>query len=112
MGAGRNRRKQRALRRLAMTHDCPTPQPALERSRIRPASKRRAFPPRCFADAICRHAARTVEQREVDILLWQHRQEIGERREIVRPTPQPSRFCAPYSATCRTMSANGTSAAS
>ena len=64
-----------------MTHDCPSPQPALERSRIWPASKRRAFPPRCFADAIRRHAARTVEQREVDILLWQHHQEIGERRE-------------------------------
>src|SRR5262249_13478323 len=30
---------------------------------------------------------------------------------IVRPTPQPSRFCAPNSATCRTMSARGTSAA-
>ena len=64
-----------------MAHDRPTPQPALERSRVRPASKRRAFPPRCLAVAVRRHAARTVEQGEVDILLWQHRQEIGERRE-------------------------------
>ncbi len=31
---------------------------------------------------------------------------------IVRPTSQPSRFCAPNSATWRTISANGTSAAS
>ena len=52
-----------------------------ERSRIRPASKRRTFPPRRLAVAIRRHAARAVEQGEIDILLWQHRQEIGERRQ-------------------------------
>ena len=78
---GRNRREQGALGRLAMAHVCPTPQPALERGRIRPASKRRTFPPRRLAVAVRRHAARAVEQGEIGFLLRQHGQEIGERRE-------------------------------
>ena len=77
----RNRREQGALGRLAMAHMCPTPQPALERGRIGLASQRRTFPPRRLTVAVRRHAARAVEQGEIGFLLWQHGQEIGERRE-------------------------------
>jgi len=79
--AGRNRREQGALGRLAMAHVCPTPQPAFERGRIRSASKRRAFPPRRLAVAVRRHAACAVEQSEIGFLLRQHRQDIGECRK-------------------------------
>jgi len=60
-GTGRNRREQSALGRLAMAHVCPSPQPAPERGRIRPASKRRTFPPRRLAVAVRRHTACAVE---------------------------------------------------
>jgi hypothetical protein len=60
-----------------MTNVGPTPQPALERSRIALTPKRRAFPPRRLAIAVHRHAARPVEQGKIYFLLWQERQEIG-----------------------------------
>src|SRR5262249_5737887 len=41
----------------------------------------RPSPPRRLAVAVRRHAARAVEQGEIGFLLWQHGQEIGERRE-------------------------------
>ena len=59
--AGRNRREQGTLGRLAMAHVCPTPEPAFEGGGIRPASKRRAFPPSLLAVAVRRHAACAVE---------------------------------------------------
>src|SRR5258707_13681648 len=77
---GRNRREQGALSRLAMAHARPTPQPALERGSIRPASKRRTFSPGRLAVAIRCHAARAVEQGEISFLLWQHGQQITEGR--------------------------------
>jgi hypothetical protein len=64
-----------------MAHACPTPQPALEGGRLRPAFKRRTFAPRRLTVAIGRYAARAVEQGEIGFFLWQHGQEIGERRE-------------------------------
>src|SRR5262245_56451438 len=59
---GRTRRQHGALGRLAMTNVGPTSQPALERSRIWPTSKRRTFAPRRLAIAVRRHAARPVEK--------------------------------------------------
>ena len=77
----RNRREQRPLGRLAMAHVCPTPQPALERGRVQPAAKRRTVPPRRLAIAVRRHAARTVDQSEIGLLLRQQRQKIGQCRQ-------------------------------
>ena len=79
-GTCRNRREEGALGCLAVAHVCPTLQPALECGRIRPASKRRTFPPRRLAVAVRRHAARAVEQGEIGFLLLHYGQEIGERR--------------------------------
>ena len=77
----RDRGQQGALGRIAMAHGGPAPQPALERGRIGPASKRRAFPSRRLAVAVRRDAARAVEQREIGLLFRQHGEEIAERRE-------------------------------
>jgi hypothetical protein len=54
-------REQGALDRLAMAHMRPTPQPTLERGRVRSASQRRTLAPRSLAVAVRRHAARAVE---------------------------------------------------
>src|SRR5438094_700249 len=86
---GRDRREQSALSRLAMAHVGPTPQPAFERRRIWPASKRRTFPPRRLAVAIRRYAACAVEQGQVSVLLWQQRQKVGER-DVDRETHVPA----------------------
>ena len=100
--AFRDRRQQRALGCLAMTHFRPAPQPALERGRVGPASERRAFPPRRLAVAIRRHAARPMEQGEMDILLAQHGQEIGKRRVYGKPgvpaiaVPRPEQRHLPH----------------
>ena len=64
-----------------MAHACPTLEPALECSGIRPTFKRRTFPSWRLAVTVRRHAARAMEQREIGFLLWQHGQEIGERRD-------------------------------
>src|SRR6516165_8490997 len=48
--------------RLAMADVCPTPQPALECSRIRTAFQRCTFSPRRLAVAVRRHTARAVEK--------------------------------------------------
>jgi hypothetical protein len=77
----RNRCEQGTLGRLAMAHACPTLEPALECSRIRPAFKRRTFAPWRLAVAVRCHAARAMEQRKIDFLLGQHEQEIGERSQ-------------------------------
>ena len=53
-----------------MTNVSPTPQPALERRRIGPTSKRRTFPPRRLAIAVRRHVARPVEKGKICFLLW------------------------------------------
>src|SRR5262249_8427640 len=74
-------REQGALDRLAMAHMRPTPQPALERGRVRSASQRRTLAPRSLAVAVRRHAARAVEPGEIGFLLLQDGQEIGERGE-------------------------------
>jgi hypothetical protein len=79
--AGRNRGEQGALGRRAMAHLCPTLQPAFERGRIRPAAKRRAFPPRRLAVAVRRDAACAMKQSEIGVLLRQHRREIGDCRK-------------------------------
>src|SRR5215468_2905124 len=55
----------------------------------RPASKRRAFPPRRLAVAVRRHAACAVEESEIGVLLRQRRQEIGECRKD-RKTDAPA----------------------
>ena len=110
---GSDPREQGALGRLAMANLRPAPQPALERGRFRPASERRAFPPRRLPVAVRRHAARPVEQGEIGLVLGQIRAaDWPSAVRIVRPTPQPSRFWAPNSAACRTTSAFGTPAAS
>jgi hypothetical protein len=79
--AGRNRREQRTLGCLAMAHRCPTPQPALERSRIQATTQRCTFPSRRLAIAVHCHAARPMEQGQINFLLREHRQEIGECSE-------------------------------
>src|ERR1700737_692531 len=71
---GRNRREQGTFGRLAVAHICPATQPALERGRRGPASKRRALPPRRLPLAVRCHTARAVEQGEISFLLRQHRQ--------------------------------------
>src|SRR5262249_56508138 len=86
--AGRNRRGEGALGRLAVAADGPTPERALGGGRVQPACKRRTVPPRRPV-AVRRHLARTVEQDEISFILWQHRQEIGEGgedRETHAPT--------------------------
>src|SRR6516165_4518537 len=70
-----------SVRSAASPHLRPTLQPALERGRIGHASKRRTFASRRLAVAVRRHAACAVEQGEISFLLWQERQEIGERCE-------------------------------
>jgi hypothetical protein len=72
--ARRNRRQQGALGPLTMAHVCPTAQPALERGRLRPASKRCTFPPWRRAVAIRRYPARALEQGEISYFLWQRGQ--------------------------------------
>ena len=80
-GPGRDRSEQGALSGLAMAHVCPTPQPAIEHRRMRPASERRSFPPWRFSVAIRRYPAPAVEQSEIGLLLRQRGQEIGECSE-------------------------------
>ena len=70
---GGDPREQGALGCLAVANFCPTPQPALERGRFRPAFERRAFAPRRLPVAIRRHAARPVEQGEIGFVLGQPR---------------------------------------
>ena len=72
--------------------------------RIRPTSKTPHVPPRRLAVAVRRHAARAVEQGEIGFLLLHYGRNW--RAPFSRETyAQPSRFCAPNNATCRTMSA-------
>jgi hypothetical protein len=77
----RNRGEEGPLGRVAMAHFSPTPQPAFERGWIRPASEWRTFPSRRLALTIRRDAARSVEERKIRLLLRQHGQKIGKRRE-------------------------------
>src|SRR5260221_5385562 len=64
-----------------MAHRCPAPEPALKGGEIGPARERSTPPPRRLAVAICRNAARAVEQGEVGLLFRQNGQEIAERSE-------------------------------
>ena len=61
---------------------CPTGQPALERGRLRPASKRCTFPPWRLAVAIRRYPARAMEQGEISFFLWQHGHLFGASMSI------------------------------
>src|SRR5262249_57512434 len=79
---------------------------------IGPARERRAPPPRRLPVAIRRNAASAVEQGEIGLLFRQTGRRLPSATRIVRPTPQPSRFSIPNSATCRTTSDGGTPAAS
>src|SRR5919206_5131155 len=72
-GSGCNRREQGALGGLSMPHEGPTLQPPFQHNWIRLAFERRALPPWRLTVAIRGDPARTVEQREILVLLRDHR---------------------------------------
>src|SRR5262249_39167718 len=95
-----------------MAHACPAPQPALKGGEIGPARERPPPPPRPLPVPNRPNAASAVEQGEIGLLFRQTGRRLPSATRIVRPTPQPSRFSIPNSATCRTTSDGGTPAAS
>src|SRR5918997_4598995 len=79
--------EQSAFASLAMSYGAPVPEPTVERREIGPTRERRPLSTWRLAVAVGGDATRTIEQRQIDLFLRQHRQQVAERGQDGRADP-------------------------